>query len=65
MAEQTVYNASAETKADSALQGSGGGKIEEENKSCFRMKIRFRALFSSFAGIEGLSGNAFDKKKGH
>ena len=45
-----------------ALQGSGGEKIEKENKSCFRMKIRFRALFSLFAGMEGLSGNAFPKK---
>ena len=60
MAEQTVYE--CETEADSALQGSGGEKIEKENKSCFRMKIRFRALFPLFAGMEGLSGNAFPKK---
>ena len=26
------------------------------------MKIRFRALFPLFAGMEGLSGNAFPKK---
>ena len=60
MAEQIVT--SAETEEDSALQGSGGGKVDKENKSCFRMKIRFRALLPLFAGMEGLSGNAFPKK---
>ena len=59
MAEQIVT--SAETEEDSALQGSGGEKIEKENKSCFRMKIWFRALFPLFVGMDGLSGNAFFK----
>ena len=60
MAEQIVT--SAETEADSVLQGSGGEKIEKENKSCFRLKISPRALFPLFAGMKGLSGNAFPKK---
>ena len=60
MAEQTVYK--CRDRGGLALQGSGGGKIEKENKSFFRMKVRFRALFPSFAGMKGLSGNAFDKK---
>ena len=60
MVEQIVT--SAETEEDSGLQGSGGEKIEKENKSCLRMKIRFWALFSLFAGMERLSGNAFPEK---
>ena len=50
MAEQTVYK--CRDRGGLAVQGSGGGKIEKENKFCFRMKIRFRALFPSFAGME-------------
>ena len=61
MAEKIVYE--CRDRSGTALQGSGGGKIEKENKYCFRMKIRFRALFPSFAGMEGLSGNAFPKKR--
>ena len=60
MTEQIVYE--CRHRSGTALQGSGGGKIEKENKYCFRMKIRFRALFPSFAGMEGLSGNAFPEK---
>ena len=60
MAEQIVYE--CRDRSGTALQGGGGGKIEKENKYCFRIKIRFRALFPLFSGMEGLSGNAFPKK---